>query len=61
MTAARIAELTRLIAEIDAGLNRDCTPEHRYALKGERRELNSERSALETARFLQPWVELRAA
>ena len=68
MTTARIAELTRQIAElarriseIDEQLAQPLTPDTRYRLQGERRELNSERSALETARFLHPFAWLRFA
>ena len=60
MTTARIAELARRISEIDAS-GQPLTPDTRYRLQGERRELNSERSALETARFLHPFAWLRFA
>ena len=61
MTDERIDAITRRIAEIDARLAAGLGTDEYWALFYERRELNSERSALETARFLHLWAELRAA
>ncbi len=56
----RIEALTHRIAELDARLALPLTPETRYRLQGERRELNAERSLIETQRF-RGWPRLAIA